>query len=92
MSIEQKGSQPPAAESGDNFKKADNAALVKVESGQSETEWFMPFEGAQINVEECTVVPLKDHKGSYAIIDHSLQRCVGYTTNPDIHERPLHTR
>ena len=92
MSIEQKGGRPPATESGDKFKKADNAALAKVEGGQSETEWFLPFEGAQINEEECTVEPLKDHKGVYAIVDHSLQTCVGYTTNPNTHERPLHTR
>src|SRR3990167_8552444 len=68
MSIEQKGGQPPDAESGDKFKKADDAALAKVEGGQSETEWFLPFEGAQINEEECTVELLKDHNGVYAIV------------------------
>ena len=92
MSIEQKGGQPPDAESGDKFKKEDDAALAKVEGRQSETEWFLPFKGAQINKEECTVEPLKDHPGVYAIVDHSLHGCVGYTTNPDIHERPLQTR
>lgn len=75
-----------------NPKEAETQALAKVESGQAETAWFLPFEGASIDNEECTLSPLKDHPGVFAIVDNALQSCVGYTTNSNTQERPLHMR
>lgn len=92
MSIDKLGTRLPAAESEKEFLDIKAAALVKVQGRKSATEWFAPFKGAVINADECTLSPLNDCPGVFEIIDHTLQNCVGYTTDSDVIKHPLNER
>jgi hypothetical protein len=59
----------------------EERALQKVLSGESTRVFFSPFPGAVRDPDVCTLMPLHGHKGVFAIIDHSLLTCVGYTTD-----------
>ena len=59
-------------------------ALQLVLSGEKETVCFPIGELEPADLTECTLEPLKDHEGIFAIVSHEQTGAVGFTKNQDV--------